>query len=342
MALRLQVIGAIKCYTLLSVAALLDSLLGADRNELPSAAGVKRRSFADPDVCKYYLVDFCPHDLFPNTRSHLGPCPRVHDEAMKEEYKRSADKERYAVEFEEEMLAFLKQLVSSAEQKIQKANRRIDAPLPENALLSDEQQQLINAMNDKITNLLKDAEIAGEKGDVEEVASITRQVQTLKREIERAGSLVYGSYMQREKSLRVCSICGAMQSVGDSMSRFESHVTGKLHLLHGGLAPAEGGAGGVPTITADEQQRRIATVSRREPEAALRRAAAGIVPGAVGNANVSLAEMGGTSMAARITAGVSAQMTTPGAGTLTAKDAATKGETAKGETAPDGRAPDGA
>uniref|UniRef100_A0A1I7X5R8 Transmembrane protein n=1 Tax=Heterorhabditis bacteriophora TaxID=37862 RepID=A0A1I7X5R8_HETBA len=28
----------------------------------------------DPDICKYYIVGFCPHDMFVNTKADLGKC----------------------------------------------------------------------------------------------------------------------------------------------------------------------------------------------------------------------------------------------------------------------------
>ena len=37
-------------------------------------------------VCKLYLVKLCPHELFTNTKSDLGHCDKVHDEALKQEY----------------------------------------------------------------------------------------------------------------------------------------------------------------------------------------------------------------------------------------------------------------
>lgn len=33
--------------------------------------------------CPYYLVEYCPHELFTNTKSDLGPCDREHDEKAK-------------------------------------------------------------------------------------------------------------------------------------------------------------------------------------------------------------------------------------------------------------------
>lgn len=43
----------------------------------------KARFFFCLQYCKYYLVKFCPHDLFVNTRADLGACAKVHDEEVK-------------------------------------------------------------------------------------------------------------------------------------------------------------------------------------------------------------------------------------------------------------------
>ena len=32
---------------------------------------------------KYYIVHFCPHDLFTNTKADLGTCGKIHDDALK-------------------------------------------------------------------------------------------------------------------------------------------------------------------------------------------------------------------------------------------------------------------
>lgn len=101
---------------LVGLAAVLDSLMGRDRDKL--APSDEQSSFRDDDVslflqqplhispsppslsplcrhnifltvslpvhsllfaqvCKHYLVDFCPCDLFPNTKSDLGPYDRT-------------------------------------------------------------------------------------------------------------------------------------------------------------------------------------------------------------------------------------------------------------------------
>jgi hypothetical protein len=50
----------------------LDELMGKDRDMPLSQKARKNDNFDDPDVCKYFLIAFCPHELFPNTKADLG------------------------------------------------------------------------------------------------------------------------------------------------------------------------------------------------------------------------------------------------------------------------------
>ncbi|MCI09571.1 luc7-like protein 3-like [Trifolium medium] len=53
--------------------ALLDELMGSARNLTEEERrGYKEVSWDDKEVCGFYMVRFCPHDLFVNTRSDLG------------------------------------------------------------------------------------------------------------------------------------------------------------------------------------------------------------------------------------------------------------------------------
>ena len=35
-------------------------------------------------ICKFNLISFCPHDLFPNTKADIGPCEKRHEDYLKE------------------------------------------------------------------------------------------------------------------------------------------------------------------------------------------------------------------------------------------------------------------
>ncbi|KMZ62796.1 hypothetical protein ZOSMA_443G00010 [Zostera marina] len=65
--------------------ALLDELMGAARNLTDEQKkGFREIRWDDKEVCVFYMIRFCPHDLFVNTKSDLGPCPRIHDPKLKE------------------------------------------------------------------------------------------------------------------------------------------------------------------------------------------------------------------------------------------------------------------
>ena len=49
--------------------------MGRNRNKLNHTSARNNEHYTDQDVCKYNLVSFCPHDLFPNTKKDLGPFP---------------------------------------------------------------------------------------------------------------------------------------------------------------------------------------------------------------------------------------------------------------------------
>lgn len=82
----------------------LDELLGKDRN-LPLAERAKKRDhFDDADVCHYFLVGVCPHDLFINTRSDMGRCKKRHDNAFKKQFLSDPNRQYYQKKYELELL----------------------------------------------------------------------------------------------------------------------------------------------------------------------------------------------------------------------------------------------
>ena len=136
--------------------ALLDELMGAERNAPLSqrnneggeggngngsgAAAPRRRlpRFDDPDVCKYELAGLCPHGLFTNTRSDLGPCRwRVHRDALAwerlqkqydeevtpEERRDRRSRRSYGLALRDELAA----LVGALDRRIERARREREA-----------------------------------------------------------------------------------------------------------------------------------------------------------------------------------------------------------------------
>ncbi|CRH01399.1 U1 snRNA associated protein, putative [Plasmodium relictum] len=203
---------------------LLDSLMGKDRNEMDSKK--KKYSFKDENVCKYYLIDFCPHDLFPNTKSDIGRCKNIHSEVLKEQLENDENYKYYLAKYQQKFMKTLEKIIEVADIKIEKSKEKLKQ-LSVNCKNSFDKKSKIESINNHICNLLKQSEEAGEKGDLIKATSFNNQITMLQAEIKRLNE---ENDKANETNLKVCEVCGAMQSVGDLIQRFENHINGKQHL----------------------------------------------------------------------------------------------------------------
>ncbi|VDO38866.1 unnamed protein product, partial [Brugia timori] len=56
------------------MAQMLNELMGVKRNA--DIGDTDEPDFDEPDVCKNFLVAFCPNEMFRNTKADLGFCPK--------------------------------------------------------------------------------------------------------------------------------------------------------------------------------------------------------------------------------------------------------------------------
>ncbi|XP_017473729.1 PREDICTED: luc7-like protein 3 isoform X1 [Rhagoletis zephyria] len=162
---------------------MLDELMGRNRNLHPSEAP-RKISWDDPDFCQYYVVKFCPHDLFINTRADLGPCTQIHDDEAKRLYEEARPSPRKR-SYEDEFLRFCNNMLNDVDRKIQKGKQRLqlmqrDQPIPTIPLSKYEEQ--LNNMNARIKKLLSEAEEAGIRGDVDQAKDLMALCEQLKDE----------------------------------------------------------------------------------------------------------------------------------------------------------------
>lgn len=166
---------------------LLDELMGRNRNLHPSVK-TKELNWEDEEVgfldgmlisffsqcfdlfqfCTYFMVKFCPHDLFVNTRADLGQCGKLHDEEAKKLFEATKPC-RKKTQYEEDFLRFCTNMINEVDRKIVKGKQRLllmNSKL-ENRPVSKQQEQ-INTINEKIDKLIREAEEAGIRGDVDQ------------------------------------------------------------------------------------------------------------------------------------------------------------------------------
>ncbi|CAD2111336.1 U1 snRNA associated protein, putative [Plasmodium vinckei] len=196
-------------------ASLLDSLMGKDRNEMASK---RNYSFKDENVCKYYLIDFCPHDLFPNTKSDIGRCKSIHAEILKEQLENDENYKYYLAKYQQKFMRKLEDIIQMADIKIERSKEKLKH-LSENPKSIDDKKEKIESINSHICDLLKQAEKAGEDGDITKATSLNNQVTTLQAEIKKLNE---EGVQSNDTNLMVCEVCGAMKAAGDLVQRKES------------------------------------------------------------------------------------------------------------------------
>jgi hypothetical protein len=210
------------------IRATLDELMGKDR-DLPRRERSKiQKHFDSTEVCKFYLLDFCPHDLFPNTKSDLGACKKRHDQFFKHQFTKDSNREQYQIKYEEMLMDFLEELIGEVDNKMKRSLERIEAPLPESEKSKDVLDQ-IKLIDNKIQELIDTAEKLGEVGRIDDSELVMRQIDRLKEQKSDLNSVSDHPLLMKEKQMKVCDVCGAMQSVQDNEKRLQTHVEGKLH-----------------------------------------------------------------------------------------------------------------
>ena len=128
-------------------------------------------------------MQFCPHDLFVNTRADLGPCNRIHDDEAKRMYAEARPSARKR-SFEDEFVRFCNIMLNDIDRKIQKGKQRLllmqrDQPVMNT--VSKYQDQL-NNLNARIQKLVSEAEEAGIRGDVDQAKDLMVLCEQLKDE----------------------------------------------------------------------------------------------------------------------------------------------------------------
>jgi hypothetical protein len=133
--------------------ALLDELMGKDRDKVPSERKHNEVHFSDPEICKFYLCGFCPHDLFINTKSDLGPCPKIHDDYCKQQFQDLKNKDAYP--YERDFFRFLQRLIDDLDRKIRRGHERLtNQEESSGSSMSSEKMERINTITTKLQELL--------------------------------------------------------------------------------------------------------------------------------------------------------------------------------------------
>ena len=207
----------------------LDNLMGKDRNLPIKEQILKQKHFDDPDVCKFFFFFFCPHELFTYVKSSsIGECHYRHDQQFKINFESDINREYYQIKYEEDLISFLESITSELDIKIKRCLERIETPPPEQILNKDAQIELEN-LDKEITEKIKEAEHLGEMGLIEESEKLMKEIEQIKIQRNLLTNTKEHAAIYKDRQMKVCEICGALQSAIDNEKRIQTHKEGKIH-----------------------------------------------------------------------------------------------------------------
>lgn len=143
-------------------------------------------------------------------------------------------------------------MISQVDQKIKRSLARIEIPTggganagqssemaaalnaPEmNAFQQEAAHQRIDQLEQKINFFIEKAEKLGEEGKIDESEAVMKEVDKLKiqkTELEALSDPLLAQQARIDKNaMKVCDICGGLQTASDTDKRMVMHVEGKLH-----------------------------------------------------------------------------------------------------------------
>lgn len=196
--------------------ALLDSLMGPSRNT--DSKNKTGEDFKGSNVCKNYLVGFCPADWF-STRTQFKrkfkPCEKAHSEAMKAEFEAHPKVEKYRREYENNFYKYLDEIVKDADQWVLREKRTVK-PKGVHLVIPEDVQPQFKELEKEYEKLLKEAEVSHSEEAMRKATTVKEQIDQMKEKHTVA-------YEGEE----VCEVCGMKYLLGDN--RTEKHYQGKMH-----------------------------------------------------------------------------------------------------------------
>lgn len=167
---------------------------------------------------------------------------KIHDDETKQQYQEALRCPR-KIDIEHEFIRFITNMINEVDRKIVKGKQRLDlmnSKLDQRPM--SKQSEAVHTINDKIAKLVKEAEEAGTRGDVDQAQNLMGLCEKLKEDketlIKQYESCGFNFSETQEKQMEVCETCGAFLIVGDAQSRIDDHLMGKQHIGYSRLRKA--------------------------------------------------------------------------------------------------------
>lgn len=207
--------------------ALLDSLMGPSRDK-SAEEQQKGDGWKEKNVCKRYLVGFCPNNQqdnwFHNTRrKDINVCCKVHSDRLRADFEKHPDHDRYEAEYEKDFLEFLEGLVREADAWISRETGNCQGPGKVTKMPAKTREKMVE-LQERSEQMLKQAEDLAEKGDL----TASKQAVEMAHKMKEDAKDIKEKHTYDSVGETVCQICG-VRCNPDEPADYQAHLDGRLH-----------------------------------------------------------------------------------------------------------------
>jgi len=201
---------------------LLDSLMGPSRDK-SREENQKGDGWKESNVCKRYLVGFCPNNAqdnwFHNTRrKDMNVCTKIHSDRLKRDFEEHAERARYESEYERDFLNFLEGIVREADAWIARENGNVTGNVTK---IPPTVRAKISELKAQSEHLMRHAEEAADKNEFAASKRSLELADIINKEIEDLKEK--HSFVSTGEA--VCDICGVRCKPDEEAA----HRAGRLH-----------------------------------------------------------------------------------------------------------------
>lgn len=210
------------------VRAMLDALMGPNRDERERNKEKAREKFKDAGVCKSFLVGLCPMD--PSClggKRDFKPCQKIHSEMMRDQFSAHPDAAKLQLQYEADAIPSFEYAVSECDSRIAEEKKRIREdwgnrrpPLPADVV------QQVHIMRRESRVKVEEAE-ALEDDKLRDKIRLMKQAEELSKEALAFEDRELEKVKAAATIEEVCEICGTSYhgTAGDATHRqFKVHA----------------------------------------------------------------------------------------------------------------------
>lgn len=207
--------------------ALLDSLMGPERDK--AKKDQKTDAWKERDVCKRFLVGFCPNDQhdnwFHNTKRDIGICCKLHSERLRQDFESHPDRKKYEAGYQQDFLRFLEGLNAEADACVAREKGKCAAP-GKMAKLTEDQKETVANLQKQADEKMKEAEDLADKGQIVASKLAVERSKHLQAEVKNIKET--NSFIARGDT--VCTVCGVRYNLDDiAFANDVAHLNSNLH-----------------------------------------------------------------------------------------------------------------